>query len=95
MKNRKLTKVLVLSAAIGTALLVGSSALAWTVTMDAQTKLKRTYAWKIEKAVSQSAVTLKAGETADVTYTVTATPTGSVRQQLVGLGPAGDVESTT
>ena len=46
--------------------------------MTAQTSLKRTYSWKIEKTVSQSAVTLKAGETADVTYSVTATPTGSV-----------------
>jgi hypothetical protein len=78
MKNRKLTKVLVLCAALGTALFVSSSALAWTVTMDAQPKLKRTYAWKIEKSVSESAVTLNAGETATVTYTVTATPTGSV-----------------
>ena len=46
--------------------------------MTAQTSLKRTYSWKIEKSVSQAAVTLAAGETADVTYSVTVTPTGSV-----------------
>ena len=78
MKRRKMTKLLVLCAVAGVALLVASSALAWTVTMTAQTSLKRTYSWKIEKTVSKSAVTLKAGETANVTYTVTATPTGSV-----------------
>ena len=78
MKRRKMTKLLVLCTVAGVALLVASSALAWTVTMTAQTSLKRTYSWKIEKTVSKTAVTLKAGETADVTYTVTATPTGSV-----------------
>ena len=77
MTHRKL-RLLVLCAAVGTALLTTSSAFAWTVTQTAQPKLKRTFAWKIEKSVSQSAVMLKAGETADVTYTVTATPTGSV-----------------
>jgi hypothetical protein len=66
------------AASIGTALLTASSALAWSVTMTAEPKLKRTHSWQIEKSVSQSALTLKAGETADVTYTVTATPTGSV-----------------
>jgi hypothetical protein len=70
--------VLVLCTAAGAALVVASSALAWTVTMTAQTSLKRTYSWKIEKSVSQEAVTLKAGETANVTYAVTVTPTGSV-----------------
>ena len=78
MTHRKLTKLLVLCAVAGSALLVTSSALAWTVTMTAQPKLKRTYSWKIEKSVSTTAVTLKAGETANVTYTVVATPTGSV-----------------
>jgi len=77
MRHRKL-KLLVLCAAVGTALLAASSAFAWTVTLSAQPQLKRTFAWQIEKGVSQSAVTLQAGETADVTYTVTVTPTSSV-----------------
>ena len=55
-------------------------------------KLKRTFAWKIEKSVSQSAVTLKAGETADVTYTVTVTPTGSVDSDWGVSGPDDDDE---
>ena len=46
------------------------SAWAWTVTMDANPALKRTYTWNIEKSVSQSSVTLKPGETATVTYSV-------------------------
>ena len=46
--------------------------------MTANPHLKRTYSWKIEKSVSQAAVTLAPGATADVTYTVVATPTGSV-----------------
>ena len=78
MKTRKRTRLIVLCMAAGAALLVASSALAWTVTMTAQTSLKRTYSWEIEKSVSQEAVTLKAGETANVTYAVTVTPTGSV-----------------
>ena len=78
MRDRKLVKLLVLCAAVGTALMVTSAAFAWTVTLTATPKLKRTYSWKIEKTVSKSAVTVKAGETAVVTYTVTATPTGSV-----------------
>ena len=46
--------------------------------MTAKTNLKRTYSWKIERSVSQSSVMLAPGGTADVTYSVTATPTGSV-----------------
>ena len=57
-----------------TALVVGvvavPSAWAWTVTMDAQPALKRTHSWTIEKSVSQSSLTLKAGESATVTYSV-------------------------
>ena len=78
MKNRKRTRLIVLCVAAGAALLVASSALAWTVTMTAETSLKRTYSWDIAKSVSQEAVTLAAGETANVTYAVTVTPTGSV-----------------
>lgn len=70
--------MLILAASIVAALFTASSALAWTVEMTAVPKLKRTHSWKIEKSVSRSALTLKAGETADVTYSVTATPTGSV-----------------
>ena len=78
MTGRKLMKLLVLCAAVGIALLTAASAFAWTVTVTADPSVKRTHSWKIEKSVDKSAVTLKAGETADVTYTVTATPTGFV-----------------
>lgn len=57
-----------------TALVVGvvavPSAWAWTVTLNAQPALKRTHTWAIEKSVSQSSVTLKAGESATVSYSV-------------------------
>ena len=65
-------------AAIAIGLVAVPAASAWTVTMTANPHLKRTYSWKIEKSVSQPAVTLAPGATADVTYTVVATPTGSV-----------------
>jgi hypothetical protein len=78
MKHSKLLKVLTLCAAAGVALIAVSSAFAWRVTLTAEPKFKRTHSWKIEKSASQSAITLKAGETANVTYTVTATPTGYV-----------------
>jgi hypothetical protein len=68
-----------LTVALAAAALVAvPSALAWTVTMTATPKLKRTHSWEIEKSVSQSAITLKAGETAEVMYSVTATKTASV-----------------
>jgi hypothetical protein len=70
--------LLVLAVSVVTALCAASSALAWTVEVTAVPKLKRTYAWKIEKSVDTPSLTLEAGTTADVTYTVTATPTGSV-----------------
>ena len=78
MTRTRTRKLLVLCIAAGVALLVASSALAWTVTMTANTSLKRTYSWKIEKSVSQASVTLAPGATANVSYSVTATPTGSV-----------------
>ena len=93
-KNRKRTRLIVLCVAAGAALLVASSALAWTVTMTAQTSLKRTYSWKIEKSVSQEAVTLKAGETANVTYAVTVTPTGSVDSNWAVSGRVTDAGGT-
>jgi hypothetical protein len=77
-RHRKLAALLALSTTIVAALLAASSAFAWTVTMTANPKLKRSYTWTIDKSVSQSAITLKAGETADVTYTVTATPSAPV-----------------
>ena len=46
------------------------SAWAWTVTLTADPALKRTHTWTIEKSVSQSSLTLKAGESATVTYSV-------------------------
>ena len=45
--------------------------------MTAETSLKRTYQWTIEKSVTPTTVTMNAGETANVTYSVTVTNTGS------------------
>jgi hypothetical protein len=52
------------------------AASAWTVTLTAEPKLKRTHHWQIEKSVSQPSVTLAPGETTEVTYSVTVTTTG-------------------
>jgi hypothetical protein len=57
-------------AAFAVAAIGVPSAWAWTVTMDANPSLTRTYTWNIEKSVSQSSLTLKAGESATVTYSV-------------------------
>jgi hypothetical protein len=65
-------------AAIAIGLVAVPAASAWTVTMTANPHLKRTFSWKIEKSVSQPTVTLAPGATADVTYTVKASVTGSV-----------------
>jgi hypothetical protein len=70
MRHTKTRKRLVALAALAVGLLAIPSAWAWTVTMDATPALKRTYGWTIEKSVSQSSLTLKAGESANVTYTV-------------------------
>lgn len=67
--------VLVASVVVGT-LVVAPVASAWTVTMDANPKLKRTYHWSIEKSVSQPTVTLAPGESTSVTYSVTVASTG-------------------
>ena len=78
-RTRKATFRLALVLAVAAAALTAvSTASAWTVEMTAVPKLKRTHSWKIEKSVSRPTVTLQAGETADVTYTVTVTHTGSV-----------------
>jgi hypothetical protein len=50
------------------------SAWAWTVTMTAEPALKRTHSWKIEKSASVSSLTLKKGQSATVSYSVTVSP---------------------
>ena len=74
-------------AAIAIGLVAVPAASAWTVTLTAKPHLKRTYSWQIEKSVDQPAVTLKAGETADVTYTVEAFLIGSVDSDWGVTGP--------
>ena len=77
MRSRKRVSALVAPAAgIVAALATTPSAFGWTVDMTAQTSLKRTYQWKIEKSVTPTSVTLNAGETATVAYSVTSN-TGS------------------
>ena len=76
MRSRKRVSALVaLAAGIVAALKTTPSAFGWTVDMTAQTSLKRTYQWKIEKSVTPTSVTLNAGETATVAYSVTVTNT--------------------
>jgi hypothetical protein len=53
------------------------SAWAWTVTMTAEPALKRTHSWKIEKSASVSSLTLKKGQSATVSYSVTVGPNGA------------------
>jgi hypothetical protein len=65
-------------AAFAVAAVAVPSAWAWTVTMDANPALKRTHTWTIEKSVSQSSLTLKAGESATVTYSVKASSAAPV-----------------
>jgi hypothetical protein len=78
MRSRKRVSALVaLAAGIVAALATTPSAFGWTVDMTAQTSLKRTYHWTIAKSVTPTTVTLKAGETANVTYSVVVTNTGS------------------
>jgi hypothetical protein len=78
MRQRKnLSWRLVTLAALVVGVVAVPSAWAWTVKMDATPALKRTHTWGIEKSASQSSVTLKAGETANVTYSVTVTKTGT------------------
>ena len=68
-KQTKRQRLATLAVGVVAAIAV-PSAWAWTVTMDANPALKRTHTWTIEKSVSQSSLTLKAGETATVTYSV-------------------------
>jgi hypothetical protein len=69
-RQRFKTHRLVALAAIVAGVVAVPSAWAWSVDLTANPALKRTHTWKIEKSVSQSAITLKAGESATVTYAV-------------------------
>jgi hypothetical protein len=53
---------------------IAPAARAWTVTMTAQPALKRTHSWKIEKSAGVSSLTLKKGQSATVSYSVTVSP---------------------
>jgi hypothetical protein len=53
------------------------SAWAWTVTLTAEPAFKRTHSWKIEKSASVSSLSLKKGESATVSYSVTVGPSGA------------------
>jgi hypothetical protein len=66
-----LSRLLALLALAVAAFVAAPAASAWTVTMTAEPKLKRTYDWSIEKTVSESAVVLAPGQTTTVTYSVT------------------------
>ena len=76
MRLRSGVRRLLVLATVALGLVVVPTASAWTVTMTANPSFKRTYHWTIEKSVSQPALTVGAGETANMTYTVTVTPTG-------------------
>jgi hypothetical protein len=78
MRLRRIACLLTLGTTMLTALALASTASAWTVSMTAQPKVKRTYGWSIQKSVDRPAVTLEAGKTTDVTYSVTVGGTGSV-----------------
>ena len=78
MRSRKRISALVaLAVGIVAALATTPSAFAWTVGMTAQTSLKRTYQWTIAKTASVPTITVKAGETATVEYSVTVSTTGA------------------
>ena len=72
MRQRKRALFLAL-ATVALAAIV-PSAWAWTVTMTAQPALKRTHSWKIEKSAGVSSLTLKKGQSATVSYSVTVSP---------------------
>jgi hypothetical protein len=78
MRLRRIACLLTLGTTILTALAVAPLASAWTVSMTAEPKLERTYGWTIQKSVDRPAVTVEAGKTTDVTYSVTVGGTGSV-----------------
>ena len=77
MRSRKRVAALVaLAAGLVATIATTPSAFGWTVEITAQPSLKRTYTWTIAKSASVPSVTLKAGETATVEYSVTVTNTG-------------------
>jgi hypothetical protein len=78
LKRTRVASLLALTlSAVAAVLVAAPSASAWTVSMTAQPKLKRTHHWTIEKSVNRPAVTLASGQTTDVTYSVTVASTGS------------------
>jgi hypothetical protein len=69
--------LIALAAGLVATLAVTPSALGWTVNITVQPELKRTHTWTIAKSVGSPTLTLKAGESATVEYSVTVTHTGS------------------
>ncbi|MGH3455968.1 MAG: hypothetical protein ACRDP2_16240 [Nocardioidaceae bacterium] len=57
--------------------------------MTAQPSLTRTHHWTIEKSVSQPTLTLAAGDSTSVTYSVTVTNTGSTDSDWAVAGTVG------
>lgn len=74
--RKKIAALVALAAGLVATLATTPSAFGWTVNMTAQPSLTRTYHWTIEKSVGTPTVTLKAGETATVEYSVTVSTTG-------------------
>jgi hypothetical protein len=71
---RQRKRALFLALATVALAVIVPSAWAWTVTMTAEPALKRTHSWKIEKSAGVSSLTLKKGESATVSYSVTVGP---------------------
>jgi hypothetical protein len=88
-RKRNATRRLITFAALVVGVVAVPSAWAWTVTLDAKTSFTRTHTWDIDKSVSQSSVTLKPGETASVTYSVTVTKTSTTDS---GFAVSGNME---
>lgn len=86
--KRRIGGLVALATIVTAALATTPSAFGWTVSMTAQPELTRTYEWAIAKSVTPSAVTLKPGETATVSYSVTVTNTASADSDWA---VAGDV----
>jgi hypothetical protein len=55
-RKRRLSVLLLAAVVLVATLAVAPAASAWTVTMNANPSLKRTYHWAIEKSVSQSSL---------------------------------------
>jgi hypothetical protein len=65
-------------AVAAVALVAVPSAGAWNIGIDVHTSLTRTWQWSIKKSVDRPTVTLEAGQSTTVNYTVVATATGPV-----------------